>query len=77
MNLDWQNVIVLTVVAGSALYLAKQAVGLLQRKQGGGCTSCSKCSADKLPDEKTSSGQSLVQLDVEPLNREECATPRR
>ena len=46
MNLDWQTIAVLTIVAGAAVYLAHAAWQTVARRRAAACASgCSSCPA--------------------------------
>ena len=46
MQLDWQNVAVLVIVAGAAIYVSRLAWLTLARKKTAACGGCKSCAAD-------------------------------
>lgn len=49
---DWQNLIVLGLVAAAGIYLARQAWATIARKKSGACGSCGSCPASTAADPK-------------------------
>jgi hypothetical protein len=43
MNLDWQNLAALLVVAAAGVYLARVAWQSIARRKAAGCASCGSC----------------------------------
>lgn len=49
MNLDWQNLIVLAIVAGAAAYIARLGWASFVARKASACGGCRNCAADKNP----------------------------
>jgi hypothetical protein len=57
LSIDWQNLVVLALVAAAGSYLARQAWATIVRKKSGACGSCGNCASNATVSEKQ-----LVQL---------------
>jgi hypothetical protein len=64
MTFDWQNAIVLLIVAGASGYLARRAWQAIAQRRAG-CGACSTCPAGEAPADKNE-GPAVVTLEPFP-----------